>query len=180
MLATHLKKILAAKALSPPKTKHTLILLEDNAMKVEMADVPSHLTAVDMRRIGCLSGLKNGNWKQICDYLLVFNQGHKDCAIFVELKKTLDEENKAKGKEQLRRSLPYLEYLRSVCEIQYDSKSTRQKINVQYSLIGEKASPSLDKQHVKPVGRLPAEIYKDISTSVFVRERINFNELWRK
>ena len=180
MLATHLKKILAAKALSPQKTKHTLILLEDNVMKVEMADVPSHLTAVDMRRIGCLSGLKNGNWKQICDYLLVFNQGHKDYAIFVELKKTLDEENKAKGKEQLRRSLPYLEYLRSVCEIQYDSKSTRQKINVQYSLIGEKASPSLDKRPVRAGNPLPSENHNGISVDMFVGERFNFSDLSKR
>ena len=180
MFATHLKKILAAKTFATPKTGKKVILHEEKVMKVEVAEVPPHLTAVDMRQVGSLSGLKNGEWMQICDYLLVFSQGQKDYAIFVELKKTLDEESKAKGKEQLRRSLPYLEYLRSVCEIQYDSKPANQRINVQYSLIGEKASQRIDKQHVKPRGRWPTECHEGILVSIIVRERINFRELWRK
>ena len=120
MLAKHLKKILTAKTLVKPKTNNNILLQEENVMDVEVADIPPELTTVDMRQIGCLSGLKSGNWKKICDYLLVFNQGNKDCAIFVELKNRLYED-KTDGMEQLRRSLPFLEYLCSVSEIQYRS-----------------------------------------------------------
>ena len=89
-------------------------------MKVEVAEVPPQFTALDMRKIGSLPGLKSGNWKKACDYLLVFNQGSRDYAIFVELKKTLYED-KAEGMEQLRRSLPYLKYLHTVCRLQFGS-----------------------------------------------------------
>ena len=64
MLATHLRKILAAKTLATPKTEKKVILSEESVMKVEVAEVPSHLTAVDMRKIGCLSGLRGlVEWK---------------------------------------------------------------------------------------------------------------------
>ena len=55
---------------------------------------PSHLPALQDR----------GDLKKICDYLLIGQLDGSDYAIFVELKKTLREEEKPK--EQLRRSLP--------------------------------------------------------------------------
>ena len=179
MFATHLRKILAAKTFATPKTGKKVILREEKVMKVEVAEVPPHLTAVDMRQIGCLSGLKSGSWKKICDYLLVFNQSDRDYAIFVELKNTLYED-KAEGMEQLRRSLPYLEYLRSVCEIHYDSETIKRNINVRYSLIGKQANHRLDKQPVKAGNPLPSEDYENISVDMFVGERINFGDLSKR
>ena len=177
MLATHLRKILAAKTLATPKTEKKVILSEESVMKVEVAEVPSHLTAVDMRKIGCLSGLKSGNWKKTCDYLLVFNQRGRDYAIFVELKNTLYED-KTEGMEQLRRSLPYLKYLHSVCGLQFSTDISEPM--VKYTIVAARHSRRFDKQRVKPGGRLPTENYKDISVDPIVQERINFRELWRK
>ena len=177
MLAIHLKKILAANAFATPKTGRKIILQEEKVMKVEVAKVPSHLTAVDLWQIGFLSGLKSGNWKKLCDYLLVFNNGYKDCAIFVELKSTLYED-KSEGMEQLRRSLPYLKYLHSVCRIQ--SCADLSEPIVRYTIVASRHSRRFDKQHVKPGGRLPTEKYKDITVDPIVRESINFHELWRQ
>ena len=179
MLATHLRKILAAKTLVTPKTKKQVTLHEESVMKVQVAEVPPQFTAVDMRQIGFLSGLKNGNWKKTCDYLLVFNQKDRDYAIFVELKNTLYED-KTEGMEQLRRSLPYLEYLRSVCELQYGSESTIHNINVRYFLIGKQSNPRFNKQPVKAGNPLPSEDHEDISVDIFVGERINFSQLSKR
>ena len=181
MLARYVKEILRDKALVSPRRDGRTILREKDVMELEVADVPSDIAIINMRRIGSLSGVKDGEWKQVCDFLLLFERGGKNYSIFVELKRTLDEDNKQKGKEQLRRSLPFLEYLRSVCEIQHDAKSSKLELITLYSIIGKHASQRrLDKQHLKPGGRLPAENHKGISVGMFVRERINFRELWNK
>lgn len=178
MLATHIKNILADKALVSPRKDGRTILREKNVMDLEVADIPSEITIINMRRIGSLSGVKDGKWKQICDFLLLFEEEGENHAIFVELKKTLNEENK-KGMEQLRRSLPFLEYLRSVCEIHYSAKPTKLGIIVHYSLVGNQMSQRLDKQHVKAGHPLSSENHKGISVDMFVGERIRFPSLIR-
>ncbi len=180
MLARHIKEILRDKALVLSRSDGRTILREKDVMELEVADIPSDITIINMQRIGSLSALKDGEWKQVCDFLLLFEDRGKDYAIFIELKKTLDENNKQKGKEQLRRSLPFLEYLRSVCKIQHDAKSSKLELMILYSIIGKQASQRFDKQHVKPGGRLPTENHKGISVGMFVRERIHFRELWRQ
>ena len=180
MLAREIKEILRDKALVSPRRDGRTILREKDVMELDVAGVPSDITIINMRRIGSLSGVKDGAWKQICDFLLVFERGGKNYSIFVELKKTLDEDNKQKGMEQLRRSLPFLEYLRSVCEIQHETESSKPELIILYSIIGKHASHRLDKQHVKPGRGLPTEKHQGISVSIFVRERINFRELWRQ
>lgn len=179
MLSTQLRKILATKTFATPRKEKKVILREERVMKAEVAEVPSHLTAVDMRQIGSLSGLKSGNWKKTCDYLLVFNQRGRDYAIFVELKNTLYED-KTEGMEQLRRSLPYLKFLRSICEIQYGSESTKRNINVRYSLIGRQSNQRLDKQPVRAGNQLPSENHNGISVDMFVGERIKFSDLSKR
>ena len=179
MLASHLKNILADKALVFPRSDGSTILREKNVMELEVADIPSDITIINMRRIGSLPGVKDGEWKQVCDFLLLFEEEGEDYAIFVELKKTLNVEDK-KGTEQLRRSLPFLEYLRSVCEIHYGVESSKLRKIVGYCLVGNQNSQRLDKQHVK-VGRpLPSEKYKGISVDMFVGERIRFSNLSRR
>lgn len=105
MLATHIKEILADKALIQP-TEGKMILRERQAsMDVELTEIPSGVIAIDMNRIGHLQkGIKNSDCTQICDYLLVWEVDGRDIAIFVELKSTLNLDEK-KPMEQLRRSL---------------------------------------------------------------------------
>lgn len=179
MLATHLKNILADKALVSPTADGSMILRERGVMELEVADIPSDTTIINMRRIGSLSGLKDGEWKQVCDFLVVFKDGDKDYATFVELKKTLDEESKQKGMEQLRRSLPFLKYLRSVCELHYGADSDEPGPIVWYAVVGSQISRKLDKQHVKAGKPLPSENHKGISVGMFVEERIRLRSLLR-
>ena len=85
-------------------------------MRVKVVGLPAGFIAIRIEKVGHTSKISDGSWKQICDYLLVVESGDRTHAVFVELKKTKTEEEKPR--EQLRRSLPLLEYLRSVWEIE--------------------------------------------------------------
>ena len=172
MLATDLKGILADRAIVPP-TGSTLALREVGVMDVRVAGTPSDIIAIDMRKIRHLPGIKGGECTQICDYLLVGAVKGKDVAVLVELKKTLGQ-NKKKGMEQLRRSLPILEYINSVYRIHYDLEPHESKLPVRYFLIGERISPRLDKQPVRPGRPIPSEKHKNITINMFVGSTVPF------
>ena len=109
---------------------------------------------------------------KICDYLIIRRHANRDDAIFVELKRTLSDEEQ--GKEQLRRSLPYLDYLRSVCRIEYGPTQLSARAATWYVLIGKKISPRLGKQRVSGGHRLSDVRYRDIKVSRFVGTRVQF------
>ena len=92
-------------------------------MSVDVTGITHRATTIRVDRLGRLSGLEEGAWDQRCDYLIVVDKGAYYRAAFIELKKTLDEEHKPR--EQLRRSLPLLEYLRSLCSIHFEGRSER-------------------------------------------------------
>lgn len=178
MLSAHIREILADKALVRP-TDGKMILRERQAsMEVEVIGIPSGVIAIDMDRIGHLQkGVKNSDCKQICDYLLVCEVDGRDVAIFVELKSTLSLDEK-KPMEQLRRSLPLLDYFRSVCRIHRRLKSYR-SVDARYFLIGEKTSPRLDKQRVTSSRGLSTsmEEHEDITVNISVGRIVRFDLL---
>ena len=174
MFATHLKEILADTVVILPENGR-IVLREKNVMEVELTDVPPNITALNIRRIGILAGVRDGNWKQICDYLLVYECDGKDVGIFVELKKTLNQQNK--GKEQLRRSLPLLKYLHSMCQVHYGVKNQKPRLVTRYFLIGSQLNHRLDKQPVRPGQPLSSENYKNITVNKFVGRSFRFGRL---
>ena len=176
MLATHLKEILADRAQVSLKDDQSMILKEPNVMTVKVTQMPLDVTAVNMRKVGHLPGVIDGELRQICDYLLVSKSAGMEYAIFIELKKTLKEDKK--GMEQLRRSLPILEYLRSVCQIHHMSKKAA--LEVRYFLIGTKNHSKFDKQRVRPRLGTEKEAYKGIEVQTFVGERLGFDVLLTK
>jgi len=108
-----------------------------------------------------LSSLK-GKCKKRCDYLIVVQSGGRDYVVFVEMKKTLNEGNKADGMEQLRRSLPLWDYLLSVCKIECEiAPDVSVKYVLKYVLIAEKP---LNKQSTHPAGEpeVPSEQHRGI------------------
>ena len=154
------------------------LIEENNDMEVEVFGVPADLTVINMKMIGSLSGLKDGEWKQRCDYLIVREEEGVDHAVFVELKRTLNKDKK-KALDQLRRSVPFLEYFRKICELHFTDDPIQSEIALRYVMISERISPRLDKQPVKPVRRLPSEEFKNIMVTPFVvRSRIGFDGLW--
>ena len=137
------------------------------SMSIDVTSVRWRATTIHIDRIGGLSGLSRGDWNQRCDYLMIIDKGTTYCAAFIELKKTLDEDHKPR--EQLRRSLPFLEYLRALCCIHFEDAAPAE-IEVRYAVIGERGQLRLDKQPVKarpgqPVWTKP---HRGISVSAFL------------
>ena len=60
----------------------------------------------------------------------------KILVIIVELKKTLNDEDKPN--DQLRRSLPIFQYLRFVCEIESEFKIDDSDLVIEYVVIGKR------------------------------------------
>ena len=115
-------------------------------MVIDVTGIRWRATTIRIDRIVGLSGLSQGDWNQRCDYLMVIDKGGTYCAAFIELKKTLDQDRKPW--EQLRRSLPFLEYLSSLCCIHFEDTAPAE-IDVRYAVIGERGQLRLDKQAVK-------------------------------
>ena len=158
-----------------PDSDSITTLVEKNVMKVNIAQMPPEAVTANLRNIGELSGVREGAWKQLCDYLIVCRDGNGSIAILVELKKNL--KNDYKGQEQLRRSLPLLEYLRSICRTEYYPKKS-ETLTVRYFLIGKKLSERFDKQHVRPDLKVEKKRYKNIEIHLLAgRNRISFDEL---
>ena len=170
MLAAQIEGILKDKALVPVRNGN-VVLDEPSVMKIELADIPDGVTIINMRRIGRLSGLRDGEWQKVCDFLVIRRADGANEAIFVEMKKTLSEK---KGMEQLRRSLPHLQYLRSVCRVEHGSANVASRMSARYVLIGQRAVPLLAKQRVSGGHRLPSEAYRGIEVHRLVGGRLPF------
>lgn len=145
-----LTRILRSKLLADEPTQEGEITLRERQanMKITLTGISSTITTIRLSRTGHLSALASdgsGGWNQICDYLLIDDLGDECHVILVELKKTLQEKNKAS--EQLRRSLPMADYLLSVCGVELRTSWPR---TVSYALIAEKWTNRLDKQTVRP------------------------------
>ena len=145
--------------------------------RIELIGISSPFLAVRMNKLNHLSALKpeKDKWNQICDYLLIGQANGRDYAIFVELKKTLREEEKPK--EQLRRSLPILEYLLSVCAVEYGNGQSN--LTIRYVLIAERENTNIYKRRSQR-GRqrqLRQETYKSIQVTTFVEPTVHFTAL---
>ena len=159
---------------------HRIVELEEkdkqSEMKIAIREVPASFLAIQMT--GHLSQLKRGkkgqDWNKICDYLLLYQEEDKHHAIFIELKKSLA--GKESSKKQLKRSLPILDYLRSVCKI--ESGVEEEILSVKYVLIAEKSSDRLDKQPVKVnPSETIEERYEGIPIRIFIGTGFALNTL---
>lgn len=155
-----------------PLTGNDGIELQETArevdMRVRIVGLPTVFIAIRLESGDYLPNISNGSWRQICDYLIVVESGDRTHAVFVELKKT--QSKKERPREQLRRSLPLLEYLRSMWEIESGSTLDERRLSVHYSILFEQTSPKLAKQsvNVKPTTRMLPEEYKGITIRTFV------------
>lgn len=152
-----------------------MILREPKVMGVTLSEVPQDVTVINLRKIGRFSGIRDGRWLKSCDYLLVHRASGKDKAVFVELKRTIADTSR--GMEQLRRSLPYLDYLRSVCRLEYEPSSPSGRVRILYVLIATRVNPMLDKRRVYQGHTLPRGRCHDIDVRRFVGKKLRFDWL---
>jgi len=85
-----------------------------------------------------------------CDYLIIVQSGGNDYVVFVELKRTLRRKTRNKGRKQLRRSLPFWDYLCSVCKMQC---GIAPEVSVKYVLIAAQGQGRFDKDPISKAGR---------------------------
>ena len=145
---------------------------KQSKMKIAIREVPASLLAIKME--GQWSQLleEKGDWNRICDYLLIYQAEDKHHAIFIELKTSLVD--KEFGKKQLKRSLPVLDYLRSVCRIESGVEEQEKILSVKYVLIAEneKSSDRLDKQRIRVN---PSETIEERDDEILVRILVGTN-----
>ncbi len=149
-------------------------------MRVEITGLPATSTVLRLDRIGQSSGLKDGPWKRVCDYLLVGESDGATHAVFIELKKTLTNEDRPR--DQLRRSLPLLEYLRSVCAVDRADAapgSPTATTATVYSIICERGGRRLRKQRLNanPERQVREAQYEGITIRTFVGTRVSLGTL---
>ena len=180
-LSCRLGKVLRHTALEPQENGS--IVLEEvdknSRMKVELVNLSVSVTVIRLREFSHYSALKEGPWKKQCDYLLVFALDGIEYIVFVELKKSMNHYDKAK--EQLRWSLPFLEYLRSVCNVAYGIEVAGPSVQMSHLNIVEKYSPRLDKQSVKvgPNRVLKCEQHENITVKTLIGPTVSLATLSR-
>ena len=137
------------------------------SMRVSVTALPPNFIALRITRIGHLSALRQepaSDWNKRCDYVLLNDLGDRCKVVLVELKKTLNDKQGAA--QQLRRSLPIVKYLLSVCEVE---RGRAWPMSVRYALIAERQSPLLDKQRTRqPSAFLTAEQFDGLEVAIFV------------
>lgn len=172
-IVSELPAIVNESALTHPTGGSIRLDDEQSGMQVEVNELEPAVPVVAIRLggrggVGHVSNLRtDAGLESICDYLLVVERDGKTHAVLVELKKTWNR----KAKEQLRRSLPLLEYLRSACEVE---RGTRYETGMTtgYLIICERRR--LDKQSPKP---RPVEDYRNIKIRTRVGTTISLDLL---
>ena len=119
-LVSELPDIVDEVALAPTNADGVLLSEDEAGMQVQvLASVP--ITAIRLGQAGVSHAprIRAGTGlNRVCDYLLLMELGGHTHAVLVELKKTWE----PRAREQVRRSLPLLEYLRSACEVEREAR----------------------------------------------------------
>ncbi len=145
-------------------------------MRVKVAGLSDPVTTIRMGGKGKLNHLPNlqdGPRKKICDYLLIAQIDGADHAIFVELKKSLG--SRGDPEEQLLRSLPLLEYLLAVCDIEQGGKKARPRIS--YVLVYEEIKLNKAALRPDPKGKIDEIPYKSIKIKRFQGTELELADL---
>ena len=175
-LAEKVGTVLKEKARVPVKNG-SVLLRQKGVMDVTVVAVPPGSTVIRLDKIGSLSGVR-GKFQSRCDFLIVFRSDGKNTVLFIELKKKIGEASK--GLEQLRKSLPFLEYFRSLCQVYFDEfRGYIPRNCIHYVLIGERTTLLLDKQKVGNAHGLGSIRHHGIEVRMLVGQRVHFGRLWR-
>ena len=167
-LNDQLEEIVRSDRLRPVASGRVTLRERAANMSVDVTGISGRVTTIRIHRLGRLAGLKEGDWDQRCDFLIVVDRGGATYgASFIELKKQLTDEEKPL--EQLRHSLPLLEHLCSLCRIYFEDGTPR-SVEVHYAVIGERGQLRLDKQPVKARAGQPVwtKLHRGITVSAFL------------
>ena len=117
--------------------------------------------AVRMDKFSHSSMLQRPSWK-VCDYILFAEREGRSDVVLIELKK--NRANDSSSREQLRQSVPILEYLAAVARIGAspdDGAAQAGPLTVHYVVLYQRDGPLLDKQatHAASAAATGRELY---------------------
>lgn len=183
LCASKLKRVLVGDAIVVPSVDRgdEFVLREVDAGRTIMAvtvvgdsaELIGIRMSTDSRRIGLLRNVR-GKWNLIFDYILFGMVGSTWHAVLVEMKKTATESTHPR--EQLRWSLPVLDYIRQTCELEFEQAIIRPKVS--YAILSEKLHERVDKRIIRGAYvPFDPESWKGITIRSFVGTRVRFRDL---
>ena len=168
---SQLPDVVDAVAVAPANADGVLLVDEQSGMQVQVvASAP--ITAIRLGNAGVSHVPRlniHAGLNLVCDYLLVVELNGHTYATLVELKATWDR----KAREQVRRSLPLLAYLRSVCEVEREAPFDDPGIVTGYLVICRKRLLNKQTMKTEPVETVQIEEYKDITVRTYVGTTIS-------
>ena len=173
-LVSELPSIVDEVAVAPTNADGVLLSEEEAGMRVQLlASVPiTPITAIRLGQAGVSHAPRvraGTGLNRVCDYLLLVEMGGHTHAVLVELKKTWE----PRAREQVRRSLPLLEYLRSACEVEREARFDDDGIRVGYLVICENRRLNKQTTRPEPVEAVHSDDYKDITVRTYIGTTIS-------
>ena len=174
-LVSELPGIVEDVALAPTNADGILLTDEQSGMQVQvLARVPVNAIRLGNAGVGHVPRLNiHAGLNLICDYLLVVELNGRTHAILVELKSTWE----PRAREQVRRSLPLLEYLRAVCEVERETPFGDDNIRPGYLVICEKRRLNKQTLRAESTKRLSGEHYRNIRVRTYIGTTISLEIL---
>lgn len=174
-IVAQLPAVVKETAITLPVGGSIRLVEEQSGMQVEVLTPAVPVVAIRLGGrggVGHVPGLrKDAGLESICDYLLVAELDGNTHAVLVELKKAWHR----KAKEQLRRSLPLLEYLRSACEIEHETR--RRELSTGYLVICERGRLAKQSPKARPTEAAGSEDYKNIKIRTWIGATISLGIL---
>lgn len=178
-LNVHVESHLNKRVIQALEDNGSCVTLREKAakMSVKVKGLTESVTAIRLGstagKLSHISYLKDGTRKKICDYLLLAQIGGEEHAIFVELKKSLG--SSGDPEEQLLRSLPLLDYLLTVCDVEEGRKALRPRIC--YALVFEDIRLQKPSLRPDPSGMLDEVKHKTIKIRRFQGTELDLADL---
>ena len=170
-LVSELPAVVDEVAVAPANADGVLLSEEEAGMHVQvLTSVPITAIRLGQGGVGHVPRIRAGTGLNlICDYLLAVELDGYTYAVFVELKKTWE----GRAREQVRRSLPLVEYLRSACEVERGARFDGDGIRVGYLIICENKRLNKQTMRAEPVEAVHSEDYKDITVRTYIGTTIS-------
>ena len=174
-LVSELPGIVEDLALAPANADGVLLTDEQSGMRVQvLARVPVTAIRLGSAGVGHVPRLNlHAGLNLICDYLLVAELNGRTHAILVELKATWE----PRARDQVRRSLPLLAYLRAVCEIEREAPFDDGSIETGYLVVCEHRRLNKQTSRAEPARTADSEDYRNIRVRTYIGTTVSLEIL---
>lgn len=147
-------------------------LEEKGEMAVTLFGVAAGAATMSLRSLDHLSAVKQGEWRQKCDYIVLVALNQVDYAVMVELKKTVGHDTKPL--DQLVRTKPIVEYLAALGRLE---DGPRGPLDCRYVVFARRFGANLmkDAVRVNPKESARRRCWKGERFAIFAQDRISLD-----